>query len=111
MCAAAGARAPHAAGRAAHPGGARHLYGELAEGGAANYNVRVALEEVDDVFGGDDDDDELEGMEPGVLGREEMKKSAATMLDKATSKKGKKKKAGKFAGDKNAAPGAKPGLS
>jgi len=82
-----------------------------AEGGAANYNVRVALEEVDDVLGGDDDDDELEGMEPGVLGREEMKKSAATMLDKATSKKGKKKKAGKFAGDKNAAPGAKPGLS
>ena len=40
-----------------------------AEGGAANYNVRVALEEVDDVLGGDDDDDELEGMEPGVLGR------------------------------------------
>ena len=40
-----------------------------------------------------------------------MKKSAANMLDKATSKKGKKKKAGKFAGDKNSAPGAKPGLS
>jgi len=68
-----------------------------AEGGAANYNVRVALEEVDDVLGGDDDDDELEGMEPGVLGREEMKKNASNMLDKATSKKGKKKKTGKFA--------------
>ena len=74
-------------------------------GRRGKYNVRVALEEVDDVLGGDDDDDELEGMEPGVLGREEMKKSAANMLDKATSKKGKKKKAGKFAGDKNSAPG------
>jgi hypothetical protein len=69
-----------------------------AEGGSANYNVRVALEEVDDLFGGDDDDDELEGVERDVLGREEMKKNAETMLDKAQSK-GKKKKKGKFAAD------------
>jgi hypothetical protein len=69
-----------------------------AEGGAANYNVRVALEEYDDVPGGaDDDEEELEGLEPDVLGREAMKKMHGAMLDKATNK-GKKGK-GKFAGE------------
>ena len=80
--------------------------------------MRVALEEVDDPYD-DDDNDELEGMEPGVLGREEMKKSHMSMLDKATSK-GKKKKKGKFATDSKdggspasgkAAAGARPRLS
>ena len=90
------------------------------EGGAANYNVRVALEEVDDAYGDDDDDADLEGMDQGVLGREEMKKNAENMLDKATSK-GKKKKKGKFASDSSssgnsrttgkAAAGARPSMS
>ena len=81
-----------------------------AEGGAANYNVRVALEEVDDAFGDDDENDgELEGMEPGVLGREEMKKNAESMLDKATSKGKKKKKAGKFATEAQASSGKTSG--
>merc|ERR1712072_1160406 len=66
-----------------------------AEGGAANYNVRVALEEIDDLAAVDDDEDEIEGMEPDVLGREDMKKMHGAMLDKATSKS-KKKKKGKF---------------
>jgi len=66
-----------------------------AEGGAANYNVRVALEEIDDLAAADDEDDEIEGMEPDVLGREDMKKMHGAMLDKATSKS-KKKKKGKF---------------
>merc|ERR1719440_1586062 len=70
----------------------------MMESGAANYNVRVTLEEVEDAYGDDDEDAEVEGMEPGVLGREEMKKNAESMLDKATSK-GKKKKKGKFAAD------------
>lgn len=78
-----------------------------ADGGLANYNVRVALEEVEDAYGDDDDDAELDGVEPGVLGREEMKKNAESMLDKATSKSKKKKKAGKFATD--ASPGKSTG--
>ena len=85
---------------------------------STSYNVRVALEEVEDVFGDDDDDADLEGMEQGVLGREEMKKNATSMLDKATSKGKKKKGAGKFATDasqakstsKNAT-GARPKMS
>jgi len=78
-----------------------------AEGGAANYNVRVALEEIDDLLAVDDDDDEIEGMEPDVLGREDMKKMHGAMLDKATSKS-KKKKKGKFgsAADGKASPTA-----
>merc|ERR1719198_1348661 len=77
-----------------------------AEGGAANYNVRVALEEIDDLAAADDDDDEIEGMEPDVLGREDMKKMHGAMLDKATSKS-KKKKKGKFgAADGKASPTA-----
>jgi len=87
-------------------------------GGASNYNVRVALEEVEDVYGDDDDDADLEGMEPGVLGREEMKKNAESMLDKATSKGKKKKKAGKFATEASpgktsgkATAGARPAMS
>ena len=75
-------------------GSARDLH-PAADGGSANYNVRVALEEYDDVPGADDDDDEIEGMEPDVLGREAMKKMHGAMLDKATSKK-KGKKKGKF---------------
>lgn len=67
--------------------------------GAANYNVRVALEEYDEVGGVDDDDEEIEGMEPDVMGREAMKKMHGAMLDKATSKGKKKKKAGKFAAE------------
>ena len=77
-----------------------------AEGGAANYNVRVALEEIDDLAAIYDDDDEIEGMEPDVLGREDMKKMHGAMLDKATSKS-KKKKKGKFgsgAADAKASP-------
>ena len=70
-----------------------------AEGGAANYNVRVALEEVDDLLGADDDDDELDTMEGGTVpGREDMKKNAEAMLDKAANKGKKKSKGGKFAG-------------
>lgn len=77
-----------------------------AEGGAANYNVRVALEEIDDLAAVDDDDDEIEGLEPDVLGREDMKKMHGAMLDKATSKS-KKKKKGKFgAADAKASPTA-----
>jgi len=75
-----------------------------AEGGAANYNVRVALEEYDDIGGVDDDEEEIEGMEPDVLGREAMKKMHGAMLDKATSKGKKKKKAGKFASDGSKSP-------
>ena len=78
--------------------------------------LRVALEEVDDAFGDDDDDAELEGVEPSVMGREEMKKNAESMLDKATSKGKKKKKTGNFdeAGGKatgKAAAGARPTMS
>ena len=78
-------------------GSARAADAQPGEGGGSNYNVRVALEEYDDLAQGDDDDDEIEGMEPDVMGREAMKKNAASMLDKATSKSKKKKKAGKFA--------------
>jgi len=64
---------------------------------STSYNVRIALEEVDDPYD-DEDDVEIEGVEPAVMGREEMKKHADMMLDKATSKGKKKKKAtGKFA--------------
>lgn len=88
------------------------------ESGAANYNVRVALEEVEDAYGDDDEDAEVEGMEPGVLGREEMKKNAESMLDKAASK-GKKKRKGFAAADTpgggktsgKAAAGARPSMS
>ena len=84
---------------------------------AHNYNVRVALEEVDDAFGDDDDDEGMEGMEANVLTRDDMKKNAESMLDKATNKK-KGKKKGKFATDASpgktsgkAASGARPGMS
>jgi len=75
-----------------------------AEGGAANYNVRVALEEYDDGTL-DDDEEEIEGMEPDVLGREAMKKMHGAMYDKATTK-GKRKKKGKFATDGATSPGS-----
>ncbi len=65
-----------------------------ADGGAANYNVRVALDEYDE--GDDDDDDDLDALEADVMGREQMKKSAMGMLDKAAAKGKKKKKGGKF---------------
>jgi len=98
---------------AVRPGG-----GEAADtaGGAPNYNVRVALEEVDE-YADDDDAEELEaGMDAPVMGREEMKKNAESMLDKATSKGKKKKKfatdgaAGGKASGKPAA-GARPTMS
>ena len=89
-----------------------------AEGSAPNYNVRVALEEVDDAYVDEDDEAELEGMEPVVIGREEMKKNAESMLDKATSKGKRKKKAGKFATETSPgktsggkAAGARPSMS
>jgi len=72
-----------------------------ADGGAANYNVRVALEEVDEFGAADDDDDEIDGVER-LMGRDEMKKAASTVLDKATAKKKGKK-------GKSAAAAAPPG--
>jgi len=72
-----------------------------ADGGAANYNVRVALEEVDEFGAGDDEEDEIDGVER-LMGRDEMKKAASTMLDKATAKKKGKK-------GKGAAAAAPPG--
>ena len=55
-----------------------------------------------DEFGaGDDEEDEIDGVER-LMGRDEMKKAASTMLDKATAKKKGKK-------GKGAAAAAPPG--
>ena len=92
------------ASRGSTRGSARELH-PAEQGGAANYNVRVALDDYDD---DDDDDDELEVAEADVLGREQMKKNHMGMLDKATSKgkrKGKKGTGGGAAGKTSPAGG------